>query len=606
MIVSGGFIMTSIRAKSLSTAALLGIAAGLMPGSASAADFRAEFPPQYTDTPMGVNLQAGKFRYWPYSFSMGPFQLERGFNKSGFAFLGRTYVRTLQRPLGGSVNVRTVSLNSLTMDFYWIVAGGYYSWYSTTSTGWRLKNDNPGFTIVDRSGTVYKFTEYGSYNPPKARVTLITYADGSTISASYDASDRLIYLESNRGYAVRYEYPSGGAQLKICGFNRAVTYTTATTSCFSSSYAVTINNTIMSGGYLRPDSIVDLAGLTSTLAYSGEEGPGPNDTPGHASGLLQCMTLPGSSTCEFTNVYGPQPGEPTILTKPNQVRIQTDANGRTYTYGYDNGPTGDDPPKYPGGPPVLSSAWMNGPGFSAQGDYEDGLLKTLSAPGGGPSYFEYSGVELGRARWVDGREIGISKDYLGNALQIAEKPKTGSTDPTITRTQTFPVATFWANPTLCNAATEKLCNKPTAQVDGRGNQTDYTYDSAHGGVLTMTLPAGANGIRPQTRYEYAQRYALVKNSGGSYVNASSPIWVKTRERFCKTTAASGQTCAGGSADEVITDYDYGPTSGAPNNLLLRGVAVTADGVTRRSCYGYDANGRKISETQPAANLSVCP
>ncbi|NCP12216.1 MAG: hypothetical protein GW859_09770, partial [Sphingomonadales bacterium] len=59
------------------------------------------------------------------------------------------------------------------------------------------------------------------------------------------------------------------------------------------------------------------------------------------------------------------------------------------------------------------------------------------------------------------------------------------------------------------------------------------------------------------------------------------------------------------ADEVVTDYDYGPNSG-PNNLWLRGVAVTADGTTLRTCYGYDANGRKISETQPNANLGSCP
>lgn len=603
--------MTSTRAKSLATAALLALQAGLMPSPASAADFRAEFPPQFTETPLGVNLQTGKFRYWPYSFAMGPFQLERGFNKSGFEFLGNTFVRTLQRPMGGGVNVRTVGLGGRLMDFYWIVAGGYYSQYSTTAIGWRLQNDNPGFTVVDRSGTVYKFTEYGSSSPPRARVTLITFADGSTISATYDSSDRLTYLESNRGYAVRYEYLNGGAQLKICGFNRAVTYSTATTSCSSSNYVVTVNNTVISsaqtGDYLRPNSVVDVAGLTSTLTYSGEEGPGPNSTPGHPSGLLQCMTLPGlspgSSTCEFNNIYGPLPGQ---LTKPNQVRQQTDANGGVYDYEYDNGPTGDDPPKYPGGPPVLSSARVSGPGFSASGDYEDGLLKTLSAPGDGPSYFEYSGVELGKVAYVDGRSMTLIKDYLGNAWGIHEKPMSGSSDPVIIRTQTFPVATFWGNPTLCNAVSEKLCNKPLTQVDGRGNQTDYTYSAAHGGVLTMTLPAGDNGIRPQTRYEYAQRYAQVKNSSGTYVNASSPIWVKTRERFCKTTAASGQSCQGGAADEVITDFDYGPTSDAPNNLLLIGVAVTADGVTRRTCYGYDANGRKISETQPNANLASCP
>jgi YD repeat-containing protein len=39
---------------------------------------------------------------------------------------------------------------------------------------------------------------------------------------------------------------------------------------------------------------------------------------------------------------------------------------------------------------------------------------------------------------------------------------------------------------------------------------------------------------------------------------------------------------------------------------LRGMTVTADGQTLRTCYGYDVNGRKISETQPLANLTACP
>jgi YD repeat-containing protein len=114
-----------------------------------------------------------------------------------------------------------------------------------------------------------------------------------------------------------------------------------------------------------------------------------------------------------------------------------------------------------------------------------------------------------------------------------------------------------------------------------------------------------NGVTPQTRYEYAQRYAWLRDSSGGYSQAASPIWMQVRERFCRTTNPSGSGCTGGAADEVVTDYDYGPNSG-PNNLLLRGVAVTADGQTRRSCFGYDQMGRIISETSPNANLTSCP
>jgi YD repeat-containing protein len=129
-------------------------------------------------------------------------------------------------------------------------------------------------------------------------------------------------------------------------------------------------------------------------------------------------------------------------------------------------------------------------------------------------------------------------------------------------------------------------------------------------VLTETGPA-VNGARPQTRHDYAQRYAWILASGGGYVQAATPVWVRTATSICRTSAATGIPAAPclTTGDEVRTAYDYGPNSG-PNNLLLRGQTVTStDGggtTTSRTCYGYDRDGRKISETQPNANLASCP
>jgi YD repeat-containing protein len=114
----------------------------------------------------------------------------------------------------------------------------------------------------------------------------------------------------------------------------------------------------------------------------------------------------------------------------------------------------------------------------------------------------------------------------------------------------------------------------------------------------------ANGIRPQTRYTYAQRSAWYKNASGSIVQAARAIWVLATESFCRTTGAIGAGC-GLASDQVVTTYDYGPTSGA-NNLFLHGKAVTADGTTLRTCYSYDKFGNKISETSPNAGLASCP
>jgi hypothetical protein len=153
------------------------------------------------------------------------------------------------------------------------------------------------------------------------------------------------------------------------------------------------------------------------------------------------------------------------------------------------------------------------------------------------------------------------------------------------------------------------CNKPNWVKDGLLNETDYTYDPTHGGVLTATLPAvtvppGTTPIRPQTRYTYVQRYAWVLSASGTYVKSAAPIWVIATESFCRTTVATSSGCTVAS-DQVVKTYEYGPDSG-PNNLFLRGFAVTADGVTHRTCYGHDRFGNKISETEADAGLTSCP
>jgi YD repeat-containing protein len=55
----------------------------------------------------------------------------------------------------------------------------------------------------------------------------------------------------------------------------------------------------------------------------------------------------------------------------------------------------------------------------------------------------------------------------------------------------------------------------------------------------------------------------------------------------------------------VTTYHYG-ADGTADNLLLHGKAVSSGGTTLRTCYGYDAYSRKISETAPNANLATCP
>jgi RHS repeat-associated protein len=165
-------------------------------------------------------------------------------------------------------------------------------------------------------------------------------------------------------------------------------------------------------------------------------------------------------------------------------------------------------------------------------------------------------------------------------------------------------------PTSCTSATRKICNKPEWIKDARGQQTDYSYDTATGQVLTVTGPEDANSIRPVTRYEYDDFYAsFYKNNSSSIEQADSPVSLLVRVATCRTTATVGNGCAGGALDEVVTEYDYGPQDGTANNLQLRSISVTAEvnGAlqTRTTCYEYDLYGHRIGETLPEGTAGGC-
>ncbi|WP_235538217.1 hypothetical protein [Pelomonas sp. Root1444] len=159
----------------------------------------------------------------------------------------------------------------------------------------------------------------------------------------------------------------------------------------------------------------------------------------------------------------------------------------------------------------------------------------------------------------------------------------------------------------------KTCNQAIWIRDGNGNQTDFEYEPNSGQVSRVRKPAVISGgvsVRPEIRYTYTPLYAYFKTSATGYAQASAPVYLLTRERTCLATAtiADGSGCTGGAADEIITDYDYGPANAA-NNLELRGVTVSAyaEGAlqVRRTCYQYDSFGNRIGEIKPKAGLASC-
>ena len=155
-------------------------------------------------------------------------------------------------------------------------------------------------------------------------------------------------------------------------------------------------------------------------------------------------------------------------------------------------------------------------------------------------------------------------------------------------------------PNSCTPSTRKTCNQATSMWDANGNRTDYEYHPQSGQVSRITYPANKHGVRPETRYEYAQFRASYYNSSGTKT-LGDPIWLKTTEKYCINSSSTGNGCAGN--DEVVTTFEYNH-----DNLLMTGMTVTdpATGETLRTCYQYDIYGNQIGVTKPKANLATCP
>lgn len=290
------------------------------------ADFRQDFPPVYTETPMGVNLQTGTFRYFPFSLAIGPFNVQRGFNQSGFSQTGYLYWTSRRTAAGGVMDIVTVKLGETELKFY----SNYLAWTSA-AVSWKLERTATGYRLTSRDGTIYTFLPHPSqpasgYPNPNAVIDSIRYPDGHMITIRYSATGRLRYMRSSQGYALIYDYNGDNSVVRACGYNLAQTYVTEASTCAGAALVVTLNYvpssiTPINAEWIYPDwihnaiapwlaitpsmrlaSVVDVRGGVSTLNYT-------------SAGYLACMTLPNASTCEFTNVYGPQPGELAGLTK---------------------------------------------------------------------------------------------------------------------------------------------------------------------------------------------------------------------------------------------------------------------------------------------------
>lgn len=583
-----------------------------------------------------VSLMSGKIQISPLLVQIGPLSFVAnnttgiGLNSLYDANYGQVYNCLIPANYGGTAGLVGQCTAATAHPTVQAVLGKERTTFSYIN-GQYVPEQTTGETYVDHGNgfctwtrkdgrQVKYYARYPNGSPLclSSDVYQIVYPDGRTIDYHHygqatSATRPILALTSNDGFMLKYNYtgtPAIGAQASVVGINRAFQ------ACDPAALSCTLNGSwptgtisyqnALSGSQVYKVTLVDqtqkkhVYGLDIERRVLNYQPPGAQVPVITYSLCTPGVFNPANNTTPLTNCFGETvwnhlwnvPAQSAFF---DQVNIANN-NGQIWSYSPALTPTGGYPP-YMKWSRVASSpfgtnksAW----GSSTPDDYRVGATAEVWNGMTKETFYFATGLNNPLVKHSKSSGHYFTYQYDGrNNVTAIEEYAAGATTPSYVRTASYP----------SSCANLKTCNQPDYIVDANGHRTDLTYDPAHGGVLTETGPA-VNGVRPQKRFTYAQRYAWYLNGAGVMTRETRPIWVRTAESYCRTSAASGAGCAAAN-DEVVTSYEFGPDSG-PNNLIVRGTAVTADGQTLRTCYGHDRNGNTIWERAPRAGLTSCP
>jgi RHS repeat-associated protein len=510
-------------------------------------------PEHYTLDPNGVDLVTGAFAYGTSEVSIGP------------ANGGLGYGRIYTREPGGQAGWRDLAIGTIVVagSVYVVSVGGRSESFTKAGSIYTPRSNNGAtltesgntFTYTAADGAVATFNRYvtdsfyrtqydhfygsdiilRSQKAPNGAETTYTFDEGSFCvffdyylgeCTQYGVALRLATVDNNRGFRLKYNYVSDDPEGNTVGY-----ITVAGVAASNRAYAPApdspeVEYTFAPPGYGWAQQGTDQSGRTTSYLYNGT---------GHLAGVR----FPGQTVDDFTVTYNAQ----------GRVASHTGPNG-TWAYAYvDSGSTRTTTATGPlGQQRVIVSNLTIGRATSV-------TTRTSVSPAATSTWsYQYDGQRrLTRTTNPEGDYSEQTYDSRGNVTQVTVIPKSSS--------GLSPVSTHATYPLTC--ADPITCNLPTSTTDALGNVTTYTWDSTHGGPLTVTQPAPVGGaIQPQTRFGYTAVSAWYKNSSGVLV-AAPPVTLPTTVSTCAT--GSSPACVG-TADEVRTTVTYG-ASGVANNLL---------------------------------------
>ncbi|MGR4862962.1 hypothetical protein [Caulobacter sp. LARHSG274] len=466
----------------------------------------------------------------------------------------------------------TVSFMGRTEAFNGLAAQGV----SMGSLNGSIADDGTDFLYILPNGTVARFAwtepNYTRTNVVRSTLKSVTYPSGEVLTFTYDQPDtgfgNLQKVESSLGYAligtfsqmsstgaVAANLTGGGCTATACSgstFANQATLGRTLTSSSTTGSPMTFTVNSPAGGAARVYTVTTSAlGKRRVTAFSDGVGTW---TYGYAD-VIDERDASNNPTDWITTatVTDPLGDKRIVVSRYKTQLIISDTIGATAS----------DPGK--------TTTFQYSADNQGQGH---GLLTGITYPEGNRTVYEYDAYRNVTAKW----------DY----------PKPSSGAPTVVVRASYG--------SVC--ASSRVCDKPDWVKDARGNQTDFTYDPVHGGVLTVTGPAPVSGaVRPQTRYAYGQFTAMYVR-GGVLQAAAAPVWRLTQTSTCQTQGpAVGTTPAPcvGKADEVVTSYAYEPSNVANNVRLLSTTTRSGDSsLSATTTYAYNDRGDVISTDGPLA------
>ncbi|HEX8532603.1 MAG TPA: RHS repeat domain-containing protein, partial [Allosphingosinicella sp.] len=460
-----------------------------------------------------------------------------------------------------------------------------------------VEGTNP--VVYDKDGSKWKFAPTGNSQSdyPDYYLVSITRADGEVLSYNYasipllgDIRNKLRSIVSSSGFEMRFEWGAAGPA-KVTLLNRKLVHCAPlATSCSGGGHnwptiawsqdtsgsvsATTSGARTITYGVKQQGAAVETTNQFTTWEW--------HSTITSGSGVTRTYTTRSDSAEESTPIYyGPTFFRLGYCNVASRVwRVQSPAGTWNYNYTLaDNANTCADIVRTN---PDGAQASRIGSTF-----YDElGRARTY--------VFRGTPGENGRAK--DIRTVSSITQPEGDKASFVYDDEYGRLNlqsATLTPKPTLGAPTLtwaWSYPASCTGPQMVYCNKPSYELDAKGNRTDYTYDPVHGGVLTKTLPAGSNGVRPQIRYTYQQLSAKVLNASGQLVE-EAPIWKLVSTSQCRTQAS----CQG-TADEVVTSYTYNDLL-LPETETVRGGDWSVSSVVRKT---YDAVGNIVAVDGPLA------